>query len=388
MSSYCPLCAQSAEVVFDLPSLPMTDIFVETGADFIDPEISTALVFCEKCCHAFLSQDVPYEILYGDHYAHATSKSQQADTATKIFLQFIQSHDLLLAGKTVLEFGSSDLTLAKYLCHDVKKYIAIDPGLGKLGCQIAAIEQHAVTIEESMKYLDTQIDVIICAHTIEHLQNPLAVLKNLFELTSSSMHFFVEVPSFDYLVESLRFDQVFHQHKHYFSLWSLVRLFDYAGFSLVSVSRNFSGFGGGTILAAFAKRSQERSTKQVPRVSYREVSTAIAAFQRRIDEAEFFLSRAIRSGDCPVLGWGASQLTPILAYHLPIISEFSAIIDNDKKKCGMKFPTLDIPIINPAQIKLADASIFITALDYSRSIISSMPPGPKKIFQPLFDMPL
>jgi hypothetical protein len=68
-------------------------------------------------------------------------------------------------------------------------------------------------------------DVIILRHVLEHIQNPytfLDMLKNIF--ISSSIY--IEVPNYDWIIESDAFFDITYEHVNYFSQKSLKALFE------------------------------------------------------------------------------------------------------------------------------------------------------------------
>ena len=72
--------------------------------------------------------------------------------------------------------------------------------------------------------------------------------------------------------------------------------------------------------------------------------------------------------------YGASQLLPLLAYHLQTdMSEFAAILDRSDTRIGKYFPGLPVPIIHPHNATdIAKSAVLITAVDSSRDILPNL----------------
>ena len=102
MSQFCPICSEPSELVFDLPSLPMTGVLVEIGSLYKDPLLSNSLNFCARCSHGFLETNFDYEILYGGIKQSVTGSSRLAREMNNVFLEFIVSVCPNLNSKTVL----------------------------------------------------------------------------------------------------------------------------------------------------------------------------------------------------------------------------------------------------------------------------------------------
>ena len=62
--------------------------------------------------------------------------------------------------------------------------------------------------------------MLLFAHNLEHIKDPCCI-KKLVEKFSSDTVFFIEIPDADLMIKNMRFDQIFHQHYHYFNINSL-----------------------------------------------------------------------------------------------------------------------------------------------------------------------
>ena len=372
MSHFCPICSEPSELVFDLPSLPMTGILVKTESLFKDPLLSNSLMFCASCSHGFLANQFDYALLYGGIKQSVTGGSRLAREMNKVFESFIVDECPNLNSKTVLEFGAGDLFLAnrlKFLSH---KYYALEPSLPHHESDegISIIGGGAL-VEDAQRYVDAPIDIVIASHCLEHLPDPRSVVRSLALLLPIDGLFLIEVPDFASLIRDSRFDLVFHQHHQYFTLASLSKLFASEGFGLRACITNPKGFGGGTLLA----KSALLESLELFRASVSNLRQSVEIWTRVLK--------------IPVFAWGASQLVPILAYHLlSDFSELAAIVDIDPKKSKLKYPNLKVSIVNPRDVDLAGCAILITAMDYAEEIISNLPPGPKFVLRPFANIGL
>ena len=66
--------------------------------------------------------------------------------------------------------------------------------------------------------INKPINIFISTHNLEHIADPYKVLKKIIDFTEDDTIFFIEVPDADFDDKNYRFDQIFHQHYHYFSL--------------------------------------------------------------------------------------------------------------------------------------------------------------------------
>jgi len=78
----------------------------------------------------------------------------------------------------------------------------------------------------SEKYNDINADVIIMRHTLEHIPNPFSFIHTIAKANNYSGHLYVEVPTFDWIVEKNAFWDIFYEHCNYFTEKSLAAMFD------------------------------------------------------------------------------------------------------------------------------------------------------------------
>ena len=212
-------------------------------------------------------------------------------------------------------------------------------------------------------------DLIVMSHTLEHLTDLRKTLQALLDSASDDVSIAIEVPSFDRQIYSGRMDMVFHQHLHYFSLHSIVRLFEGLGVCYVDHRINHH-YLCGTLLIFFKKKPILITSGVGQPILQQAATTSIALFRQACD----FTMQEIGRLHEKKYAYGASQLLPLLAYHLQTdMSEFAAILDRSEARIGKYFPGLPVPIIhldNAADI--ADSAVLITAVDSSRDILPNL----------------
>ncbi len=75
-----------------------------------------------------------------------------------------------------------------------------------------------------------------------------------------------------------------------------------------------------------------------------------------------------------IYGYGAAQMLPVLAYHLDNdLSLLTAVLDDDPAKDGLYYWNLPLVVRYAATVEdLEDASVFITAVDNVKPILSKL----------------
>lgn len=380
----CLLCGGGLMAVLDLPHLPLTGLYVPDPA-VAEQRFDQALMLCRKCGHGQLAHFLPARTLYDDSYAHRSSASPIAVAGNDFLYDFIAG----LVGKRrfrqIVEIGCNDLYLLKKLLSLGDAALGIDPiwqgqsreiepGLHVLGGLLEDTEPASA--------MRAPADLIVSAHTFEHLHDPLGALERLFALAADDALFVIEVPGFENLVRGRRFDQVFHQHMHYFSLTSLLGAVERLGGRYLAHRYNYDYWGGTLILSFERGAGQSAASPPRRRITAAALRRGIADFHRQTRAVPQLLNDG---GFKAVYGFGAAQMLPVLAYHMGGLDRFAAILDDDPNRQGLYYPGHDV-MIRPTNAidDFGDAALVLTAPDAARAILARMAGlKPRKIILPL-----
>ena len=189
----------------------------------------------------------------------------------------------------------------------------------------------------------------------------------LFEECPNHCIFVFEIPDFDCLVESMRFDAVFHQHLHYFSFETISNMVIDCGGEILNHQYNHQGSCGGALFIAFRRASLKQEFIQI------DVPKKVKYLKKKIQSFEIHmreLSHQIEDLPRPIYGYGAGLMLATYAYHLKTDFSFlNALLDDDIEKRGMGYKNLPLTIEHPDKIKIKDDSSFIvTSLENIRPI--------------------
>ena len=167
----------------------------------------------------------------------------------------------------------------------------------------------------NLQKINTKIDAIVSTHNLEHIKDPYKVLKKFVDYSDKDTIFFIEVPDADLMIKNYRFDQVFHQHYHYFNYNSLKNLTNRLGCRIISKQINYK-FWGGSLMIAFkktSKKNQIKINKKYQANLEKKILTNYKKFKKSLNN----LNKKIKNKN-NLIGYGAGQMVPSLAYHLKI----------------------------------------------------------------------
>jgi hypothetical protein len=385
-SKSCNVCGSSSlETIFEAPSLPLTGLYILDGDKYEPPCYDQSLLFCLNCGHGQLGYVIDAKMLYDDSYTHRTSTSQIAKAGNDFFYNTLKP---LLRGrniKSVLEVGCNDLYLLKKIQQlDFDSILGIDPVWRDKDHDLSpSVQVMGLFVEELELGKNIQIrpNLIISAHTFEHVHDFYKQMDLLVSLASEEALFVIEVPCFESMIKTRRFDQVFHQHIQYTSIASMHRLIDRLGCSYLGHAINYA-YWGGTLLFWFEKKSKSKSG--CPEYSVIDFSFIKNSYQD-FSISLINLDNQLRNLDEEIFGFGAAQMLPILAYHMKSRLEMmSAILDDNIERTNTRLPSI-YPIIKTPKIEeVRGSSVVITALDSSRPIMKRLIElNPRRIISPM-----
>ena len=376
MGTACTVCGGATNLVMDLPDLPLTDTFTRVPLEYPVPVFDQALRFCSACHHGQLAAQVPPETLYGGNYGFRTSASATARKGTDFFYSVLDQAAQGRKFKMALDLGCNDLFLLRGLSDRTAKRVGVDPlwagrehdvdapGIAVIGQGIEDVDLSA---------LSDKPDLVVCRHTLEHIADPLNVIKRMLADAADDALFVFEVPGFETLVNRNRFDQVFHQHLQYFSQTSFAGLLKLAGATPVLWGNNEHDWGAFAV--AFVKGEIDGAEHGVTPPDLARVMKSETIFRAQMEITRDVLDAL----DAPIYGYGAAQMLPVLAYHLNTDFSFlESVLDDDPEKEGALYGNLPLSIMpSKAVDDLSQTAILITAVDSAQPILRHLLNGPR-----------
>jgi hypothetical protein len=367
----CTVCrSHQLEEVMSLPQLPLTGVYVDShDQDRKYPLTDQAFRLCRECGHGQLEYALDPKYIYEDTYTHRGSCSPIASGGNEFFAEYLDRLIVRRPFRHIVDIGCSDLYLLRLIKDKAAHATGIDPiwrsrdhrrpdGITVLGRFVEEIDWE--------KDLDEAPDLVVSAHTFEHVNEAGEELRRTVKVASDNALFVIEVPSLDSLLNVLRFDQIFHQHINYYSLASMLRLIQELDCTYIDHTYNYN-FWSGTMLVAFRKGATADYDLPGHKTHAPDfVLERLRLFREQIET----LNRLLPTVSEPVYGYGGAQMTPILAYHMK--SDFSfleCILDDNPARHGKSYPHMPVVIQLPAPgFTLKESAVLVTALDSLRPI--------------------
>jgi 2-polyprenyl-3-methyl-5-hydroxy-6-metoxy-1,4-benzoquinol methylase len=206
------------------------------------PQRDLQLGFCRSC--GFIENMLfdPKVHEYSTRYEVTQGFSPRfREFATALAKRLIEKYDL--RKKVILEIGCGKGEFLALICElGDNQGIGLDPAYVPER-QPGAAASRVTFVQDfySEQYSHLPADVVMCRHTLEHIQ-PTASFMRMVRRAIGDRHdtiVFFEVPDMSRILKEQAFWDIYYEHCSYFSLGSLARLFRMTGFEVLELAKDY-----------------------------------------------------------------------------------------------------------------------------------------------------
>jgi SAM-dependent methyltransferase len=362
----CRICGSTRLRTFvDLGSSPPCESFLTAEQlEQAEPYYPLHVRLCEECLLVQLEAYVDAGDIFRD-YAYFSSYSDSWVAHAEAYTGAMVERFGLGPGSLVVELASNDGYLLQHFVRRGIPALGIDPAAN------VAEEARARGVETIVDFFDTRLARQLVA---EGRRPDLVAANNVFAQVPELNDFVagielllapggvltVEVPHLARLIEGLQFDTIYHEHYSYFSLTTLLRLFESHGLEVFDVEELPSH--GGSIRVYVQHRGggrevgpgvaavleQERSAGYDTPGGYEGFAERVVEVKWRLLELLIGLRRAGKQ----VVGYGAPGKGNTLLNYCGIRTDLlDYTVDRNPHKHGKYLPGTHIPIYAPSRIE-------------------------------------
>lgn len=383
----CRVCKErKLAKVLTLGPTPLANAFL-TKEQVDQPELYFPLdvCFCKHCSMLQLGHVVSQETLFKDYvYVSSTSSvfvKHFQDFANEVYKRF-----LLRSKSLVIDIGSNDGILLKPFKNKSTRVLGIEPAQ-----KIASLSRKqgiptipnffSVDLAKQIVRKHGKADVITATNVFAHIDNLDEVIAGLKVLLSKDGVFIIEAPYLIDFIKKRYFDLVYHEHLSYWSVLTLMRLFEQ--FEMVVFDVKKVPVHGGSIRVFVKKRdgfhkithdvekflAQERMMKLDKLETYHD-------FAKEIQKNKIALLRLLgrlKVDGKQIAAYGAPAKGNTLLNFFSIGTEtLDYVVDDSKWKQGLFTPGKRILVV-PSEHMYVDKTdyMLILAWNFAESIINN-----------------
>ena len=317
------------------------------------------LCYCHECSLAQLDYVIPTEVAFGNQYTYLTGSSESlikyfTDLAQRLVEQF-----QLQPGDTVIEIGSNDGTFLKAFQSLGMDVLGIDGANQATDIAVAdgvpVIQQFfgkgsAVDVRKRVRP-GSKIGLLLAMNVLAHTGKINEFLDEATELMDSDTVLVSQSHWLAALTRNFEFDTIYHEHLRYYTLTSLMNLFERHGLAVVDAE--IVEFYGGSVLA-FASKSGSGQSEGMKSILAEEADADVVQALRDMNQV-LLTNRAelinllvdIRKSGKRVAGVGAPMKASTLLNFYGVTSDLVEYLGEvNHLKIGTVVPGVRIPVVH------------------------------------------
>ena len=371
----CAVCsATDLQTILDLGTSPLADSFPTLPTK--EHHYPLDLLLCVHCGLVQLGEIVPDEVLFGGDYAFFTGSSP---SLVEHYLEY--AHTMLKGfpeqcREGVVEIASNDGTLLKHFLDAGCPVLGVDPALppaeaaAKRGIPTRIRPFTYGEAQELLSvshggHLGKRPGLIIANNVLAHVADPLDVMRGIKTLLAPDGVAVIEVQYFPDLFFGNEWDHVYHEHRTYLTLGSVVNMAAQTGLEVVDVYNSATQGGSIRVFLNHTGRPNDR----VIHMTEREVALGLrshwpyATWQFRVNYGRERLREIVwdfKASGKTVAGYGASAKSSTLLNYCGFgPSDLAYVEDTTPYKIGCLTPGTHIPIVAPHSQASPDAYLLL-----------------------------
>jgi len=368
-SGCCRFCGTSLDqTVVDLGMSPLCENFL-TSEQLNDAErfYPLHLWVCSECFLVQLEEYVSGTEIFTDYAYFSSFSDSWLDHCRRYVDKMIDELELTPKSQ-IVEIASNDGYLLQFFLQRGIPALGVEPA-----ANVAKVaEERGVPTLVKFFGRDTARELVALGHQPDLIlgNNVLAQVPDLNDFVGGLKILLgpqgvitIEFPHLLKTIDGNQFDQVYHEHFSYFSLYSAERVFAAHGIPIFDVEELPTHGGSIRIHAAHSENSSRVCSERLTALRAREAKAGMntlayyADFESRVRETKRklleFLIDAKRAGK-RVVGYGAPGKGNTLLNYCGIRTDFlDFTVDRSPHKQGKFLPGTHIPIFLPDRLTVA-----------------------------------
>lgn len=362
----CRFCGTSFQHrVVDLGMSPLCESFLRSDQlNQMEAFYPLTVWVCEQCFLVQIEEYVTGEEIFSD-YAYFSSFSDSWLNHARHYVDQMVDQLGLTPKSRVVEIASNDGYLLQFFVQRGIPALGIEPA-----ANVAKVaESKGVPtlvrffgVETAQELADAGkvADLILGNNVLAQVPDLNDFVGGLKILLGASGVITIEFPHLLRTIEGNQFDQVYHEHFSYFSLYAVERIFAAHGLVIFDVEELSTHGGSIRIYAAHREDPTKQVSDQLVALRSREGEAGVATlayyrdFESRVRETKRklleFLIEAKRAGK-RIVGYGAPGKGNTLLNYCGIRTDFvDFTVDRSPHKHGKFLPGTHIPIFAPERL--------------------------------------
>lgn len=379
----CPITNDSERFTYiDLGEMPLVNNLSDTKEDsFNSPKYKLAVQYFNKSKLSCLTENVDPNLMFSQYSYKSGVVKAYADHCKEMFW-FVDTYLNLKQNDNVLDIGGNDGTLLHSFLQK-KSYLNVlnvdaSTNLTKLSRERGVPALNEFWGVETAKKLNKKFKLITSTNVFQHTP-PIADFAEAISMSLDNKGIWcLEFPYWKTNMETLQFDQIYHEHVYFYLVEPLKQLFDKFGLEIIKAIKY--PIHGGTLRLLISKKGDWAVCDGVQKIINEEqiINEKYykywgAAVEEHISNCNIFL-KMLKADGSNIIGFGAAAKGCIFLNSAKIDdSILDVVIDDTDLKQDKFIPGTGIQIKSREYLKNNKVDyILILAHNFKDVIIESL----------------
>jgi NDP-4-keto-2,6-dideoxyhexose 3-C-methyltransferase len=375
----CRICGnESLDPLLDLGELALTGVFPKR-ADEPVPRGPLQLVKCagsgddESCGLVQLRHSYDGTQMYGQNYGYRSGLNRSMVDHLAQLADRIKDRVSMESGDVILDIGSNDSTLLRFLNAPGVSSIGMDPSGPKFSSFYPPHIQLVPDFFSGRRFTHEaggkKAKIVTSIAMFYDIEAPLDFVRQIAEILHPRGVWVFEQSYLPLMIERNAYDTVCHEHIEYYAFRQIEWMASRAGLKIIDVELNDVNGGSFAVTAALAGSDYIPNEAALNRLRTREAELGLAGstiyddFRHRVFDHKERLSQWLctqMDRQRLVLGYGASTKGNVLLQFCGITSnQLAYIAEVNPDKFGSFTPGTTIPIIPEEEARAMDPACFL-----------------------------
>lgn len=344
-ASTCRVCNHDKLIkVLDLGPHPLANSFLKNPHD--PEEVYPLDVYlCETCGHVQLGTIVDRESIFSD-YIYYSAPNPTLSSHFRNYAEDVKERVPAWKKNLIVEIGSNDGLLLREFDSGTDNILGVDPAQNIAAPVPTLREFFSASTAKRIRLQKKQKAIVIMANNVlahtTHLRNAVQAMANLLDDNGMII---IEAPWLGDMFENNAYDIIYHEHLSYFSITTLIHLFNQ--FGLVMFDLQFHPVQGNSFRAFFKKNRQAglsafaAETARAEREAGWTGAAAYKILEKRIAQSKnSLLSKleSLKAQGKSVAGYGAPAKGNTIINYTGCGKYLDCLIDGMPSKIGFHAP--------------------------------------------------
>jgi len=253
----CPITNDSERFTYiDLGEMPLVNNLSDTREDsFNSPKYKLAVQYFKKSKLSCLTENIDPNLMFSQYSYKSGVVKAYADHCKEMFW-FVDTYLNLKENDSILDIGGNDGTLLHSFLEK-KPYLDVlnvdaSTNLTKLSRERGVPAVNAFWGVQTAKTLDKKFKLITSTNVFQHTP-PIADFAEAISMSLDAKGIWcLEFPYWKTNMQTLQFDQIYHEHVYFYLVEPLKQLFDKFGLEIIKAVKY--PIHGGTLRLLISKK--------------------------------------------------------------------------------------------------------------------------------------